>query len=281
MREIPLSGPKGKGLAIQVDDADYEFMARFKFHAKTDRNGDVYASVFLAAHQLLVPYALTDHANGNKLDNTRANLRKATSQQNSWNRKLRSDSKTGYKGVLWNKARRQFRARIQVGDKRLCSSYYESAEDAARAYDAMAREHYGEWARLNFPDEPNQVPPSRRVRRCARRDCGKEYTSDRADVAYCSQGCADIASLPASVPVTPWVTAAWSRPAHSRSGFKGVSWAGGRINRWQARIMREGKRVFLGNFDTPEEAARAYDAAARELFGEHAWLNFPEAAGAA
>lgn len=278
MREIPLSGPKGKGLFMLVDDADYEFMSRFKFHAKTDRNGAVYPAAFLSAHQLLVPYALTDHANGNKLDNTRANLREATSQQNSWNRKIRSDSKSGYKGVFWVQSRKQFRARIQVGDKRICSAYYESAIDAARAYDALAREHYGEWARLNFPDEPNHVPPTRHVRQCARPDCGKEYTSDRADATYCSKGCAGIASLPEVPTVAPWSAAAWSRPARSRSGFKGASWAGGRINRWQARIMRNGKRVFLGNFDTPEEAARAYDAAARELFGDHARLNFPEEA---
>lgn len=65
-----------------------------------------------------------------------------------------------------------------------------------------------------------------------------------------------------------------NRPAHKRTctGYKGVNRSNGR---WQARIMKEGKRKFLGNFDTPEEAARAYDVAARELHGDFAWLNFP------
>lgn len=70
---------------------------------------------------------------------------------------------------------------------------------------------------------------------------------------------------------------AWNRSPHphTRTGFKGVNWAGAKTGRWQARIMRDGERVFLGNFDTPEEAARVYDAAARGLFGEFARVNFP------
>ena len=62
----------------------------------------------------------------------------------------------------------------------------------------------------------------------------------------------------------------------SRTGFKGVNWSGERTQRWQVRIMKEGKRHFIGNFDTPEEGAFAYDIAARELHGEFARLNFPD-----
>ena len=183
-------------------------MSRFKWYAKADRNGSIIPQVWLSAHHLLVPYALTDHVNGNRLDNTRTNLREATSRQNSMNRGLRSDSKVGYKGVVWVQSRRQYRARIQVGDKRIHSAYYESAIDAARAYDAMAREHFGEWARLNFPDEPNYEPPPRPVRNCARPDCGKEFRSYHADATYCSQGCADFMAMP-EVPAV--FADAWSR----------------------------------------------------------------------
>jgi hypothetical protein len=275
MKEIPLSGPKGKGLTIQVDDKDFEFLSQFKWYAKTDRNGDIYAQAWITPSRLLVPAPLVDHVNGNKLDNTRTNLREATSRQNSWNRRLRSDSKVGFKGVVRSSSRHQYRARIQVGDKRLHSGYYGTAAEAARAYDAMAREHFGEFARLNFPNELNHAPPSRPARLCARPDCGTEFEMGRPDVMYCSKGCADIAALPAIPPVYADV---WSRPAQTgtRTGYKGVNWSGSRTRRWQARIMRYGKRVFLGNFDSPEEAARAYDAAARELFGQHARLNFPE-----
>lgn len=60
----------------------------------------------------------------------------------------------------------------------------------------------------------------------------------------------------------------------SSSGFKGVYWHK-RRSRWQTEIRYNGQKRFLGYFDTPIEAARAYDDAARELYGEFAALNFP------
>lgn len=67
-----------------------------------------------------------------------------------------------------------------------------------------------------------------------------------------------------------------SRPAENNSsGFKGVH----RYKRWRAQITIDGRARHLGYFDTPEEAAKAYDQAAVSAFGTHARPNFP-AAGA-
>jgi hypothetical protein len=60
---------------------------------------------------------------------------------------------------------------------------------------------------------------------------------------------------------------------NNTTGFKGVS--AHRSGRWRAYIVKGARQISLGVYDTKEEAARAYDAAASDLFGEFARLNFP------
>ena len=63
------------------------------------------------------------------------------------------------------------------------------------------------------------------------------------------------------------------------SRFKGVCWAT-KIGMWVAQIRAEVRPRRLGYFHDEIDAAEAYDEAARECFGEHARLNFPDAAPA-
>lgn len=59
------------------------------------------------------------------------------------------------------------------------------------------------------------------------------------------------------------------RQRNNKSGFKGVCWDGG----WRATIRINGKIKHLGRFESPKDAARAYNEAAKKHYGEFAYLN--------
>lgn len=92
---------------------------------------------------------LVDHKNGDRLDNRRCNLRLATRSQNAAN----TPPKPGrLKGVFFDKARNLWQARIMVNWKERYIGRFLTQEEAARAYDLKAREYFGEFAALNYPE---------------------------------------------------------------------------------------------------------------------------------
>lgn len=91
---------------------------------------------------------LVDHISGQRLDCRIANLRKATHSENRRNtKKVRGSSK--YIGVYYNKKREKWCASIQHEGKNKHIGYYDVELDAAKAYNAMAMLHYGDYAKLN------------------------------------------------------------------------------------------------------------------------------------
>jgi hypothetical protein len=59
------------------------------------------------------------------------------------------------------------------------------------------------------------------------------------------------------------------------SRYKGVSWSNA-TNKWKAEISFKWNKIYLGIFKEEENAAKAYDRAARKYFGEFARPNFGE-----
>lgn len=165
---IPLA--KGKGIFL-VDEADVPIVSCYswslanasgKLYAmtRTPREGGGQRTLF--AHRLIMDaqqHEEVDHRDSNGLNNTRANLRKATRKQNGANRKLSKNNTSGYKGVSWAKQALKWYAAIQCNGKSRNLGFYENVEDAARAYDAAARELFGDFARTNFPLPDEGLPP--------------------------------------------------------------------------------------------------------------------------
>jgi len=89
--------------------------------------------------------SMIDHKNLDKLDNRLDNLRIATYSENSMNRKVRSDSKSGYKGVA-RQSQYSFQTRVS---KYFVGTYY-TPQEAAWMYDQFASQLHGEFARTNF-----------------------------------------------------------------------------------------------------------------------------------
>jgi HNH endonuclease/AP2 domain len=93
---------------------------------------------------------LVDHIDGNRLNNTKTNLRIATHQQNSMNRQPTRGRDIPYRGVSLEKRLGKYRAQIKAEGRIVVIGFFTTMEDAAKAYDDAARQYYGEFARLNF-----------------------------------------------------------------------------------------------------------------------------------
>ena len=162
MREIPLNGKKANGRTVLVDNEDYELVSGYNWAIYYNKTAGPYAfgapkgsgrgAKRILMHTLITGYPQTDHINHDGLDNQRHNLRPATHAQNQWNQ-LPQGGSSRFRGVCWVKRDNKWQATMQVNKKRYYLGEYDSEEDAARAYDAAARELCGEFAHPNFPDE--------------------------------------------------------------------------------------------------------------------------------
>lgn len=160
MKIIPLSGEKAAGRVALIDDDDYEPVMPYRWRIwERQRPGcridGPYAVAYcrrdgrpslLFMHALLTGWPLTDHRNGDGLDNQRSNLRPATPAQNNHNQRPRINHSSRYKGVTWHKQCHKWQAAIKVSGKNHYLGIFVSEEDAAAAYTAAALKMQGEYA---------------------------------------------------------------------------------------------------------------------------------------
>lgn len=96
---------------------------------------------------------LVDHINGNGLDNRINNLRLATYSQNAMNRNSEKGSSTEYKGVRFKSGK--YEANIGFNSKVIYIGRFDTAEEAAIAYNKQALTYHKEYAKLNRVGDNN------------------------------------------------------------------------------------------------------------------------------
>jgi len=156
MKEISL----GRDMFALVDDADYPELSKYKWYALRHRTGKVYAigrvnERMVLMHRLIMGAKAfsekVDHADRDSLNNTRQNLRLSTNSENMMNRGAAAHNKTGFKGVLkrTDKRTNKYKAQIGVNGKTIYLGHFDTAKEAAHAYNEKAKELHGEFASLN------------------------------------------------------------------------------------------------------------------------------------
>jgi hypothetical protein len=94
-----------------------------------------------------LPESGIDHRDLNGSNNAISNLREADQTHNLANTKIRSNNKSGFKGVHFYKTRNKWVAVIKKRGTRTHLGYYDTPECAAQAYRDAAERLYGDYAR--------------------------------------------------------------------------------------------------------------------------------------
>lgn len=163
MKQIELT----RNIYTLVDDEDYDLVSQYKWQATWD--GYHWYAVtgpnkkttnkLLRMHRLIMnaqPGQEVDHKfhYEDYVDNQKINLRLCTRTENNWNRRkyfahVGKSTSSQYKGVSWHRQRQKWQAQINENKKLVYIGLFSNETEAARAYNAMAIKHFGEFALLN------------------------------------------------------------------------------------------------------------------------------------
>jgi hypothetical protein len=143
-----------QGKVSIIDAPDVPLVAGRNWCALRYKGGKWYAyckSIGGRMHKIISPPPdgmLTDHKDGDGLNNRRENLRHASRSQNAANQSVTVRSRTGIKGVQ-KRSERCWRARIMVDGKELHLGQFDTADEAIVAYNIAARDLFGPFAALS------------------------------------------------------------------------------------------------------------------------------------
>lgn len=151
-----------QGKVTLVDDNLFEELNQFKWHTKKEKD-TCYArrniikngkKTSILMHRVIL--GLTDrnihadHINGDGLNNQLTNLRACTHKENLRNQRNQSGCSSIYKGVSFNKERKNWESKIKVDKKTIHLGRFTSEIEAAQKYNIASLKYFGEFSRLNI-----------------------------------------------------------------------------------------------------------------------------------
>jgi hypothetical protein len=147
-----------RGKFALVDAADYEWLSQYRWSCRG--GGNPYAARFqgnkvIWMHREIMqtpPDKVCDHIDTVGLNNRRCNLRNCDRRDNVHNLSKGNRGSSCFKGVYWDKCLKKWCAKICCDYQVYRLGVFDSEIDAALAYDKKARELFGPFAYLNFPE---------------------------------------------------------------------------------------------------------------------------------
>lgn len=145
-------------ISFYIDKSDYNLLKCYKLRVlESKKHNKRYIRCrfegkepTILLHRLIMSpkkHEKIDHINGNTLDNRKKNLRITNYIGNNQNAKIRKDNTSGYRGVY--KYKNKYVSRIQYNGKRVVVGRFNTAKEAAIAYNIAAKKYHKEFARLN------------------------------------------------------------------------------------------------------------------------------------
>lgn len=132
------------------DLEDFDKIKTICWNTHTMKNGlkkieGRYKGKYICMHEFL-GYKNYDHINRNELDNRKLNLRQCTQQENSRNRSVPKNNKSGYIGVCYNKRYEKWNSYICIDGKQYFLGYFSNKFDALRERLKAEKQYFGEFA---------------------------------------------------------------------------------------------------------------------------------------
>lgn len=226
-KEIPLT----HGFVTVVDDDLFDHLNQWKWRVSSSGYAVRHITVEsgkkknVYMHRLILQTPdglLSDHINGNRLDNRAENLRLCNIQQNNTNRrKTKNKTSSVYKGVRKKAKTAWWCAYIVVDGKQKTLGHYETEAQAAYRYNIAAKEYFREFASLNDVVLPED-----------------QASKINAEVEYDFKN--------------------YKPREASLSGIRGVG--SHKSGKWQAKIYVNQKSTYLGIYETQAEASAAIES---------------------